>query len=59
MLFHVQLEAVAMATRVAALRALVGLLVRMNLFVAAQVRLILEGFTAFVASVRACVCEYR
>ena len=59
MLVHVLLKVAALATLVAAFRALEGLLVRMNLFVAAQVRLSLESFIAIVASVRSCVCEYR
>ena len=48
------LEGVAMATRVAALRALERLLVGMDSFVTVQVRLIWEGFAAFVASERSC-----
>ena len=51
---HVQLEGVAMATGVAAFRALERLLVGMDSFVTVQVRLIWEGFAAFVASERSC-----
>ena len=50
---------ISSATIVAELRALVGLLFGMAFLVTAQVRLMLESFTAFVAIESSCVCDYR